>query len=113
MLALPYEHKPGESDLNRQLDVQVVLQGENLLMNAFILKKSIAASFFSSHLLYCHLKTIISTIVIIFPEGNHNDPARVQPALRHQAVLWRTDQLRRGGNTKIYSSIFLSTFIRL
>ena len=28
MLALPYEHKPGESDLNRQLDVQAVLQGE-------------------------------------------------------------------------------------
>ena len=111
MLVLPYEHKPGESDLDRQLDVQVVLQGENLLINAFILKKFITASFSSSHL-HNHNKTNIISIIIIL-EGNHNDPARVQPALWHQAVLWRTDQLRRGGNTKIYSSIFLSTFIRL
>ena len=89
----------------------------NLLANVFILIKFITASFSSSHLLYRHIKTIISTIVIIFPKGDHNDPARVQPALRHQAVLWRTDQLRRGGNTddwqKYTAAAFLSTFIRL
>ena len=87
----------------------------NLLINAFMLMKFITASFSSSHL-HNHNKTNIFSIIII-PEGDHNDPARVQPALRHQAVLWRTDQLRRGGNTddwqKYTATAFSSTFIRL
>ena len=89
----------------------------NFRTNVFILIDFITASFSSSHLLYRYIKTIISTIVIIIPKGDHNDPARVQSALRHKAVLWRTDQLRRGGNTddwqKYTAAAFLSTFIRL
>ena len=87
----------------------------NILINAFMLMKFITASFSYSHL-HNHNKTNIISILIIL-EGNDNDPARVQPALWHQAVLWRTDQLRRGGNTddwqKYAAAAFLSTFIRL
>ena len=77
--------------------------------------KFITASFSSSHL-HNHNKTNIISIIIIL-KGDHNDPARVQPALWHQAVLWRTDQLWRGGNKddwqKYTAAVFLSTFIRL
>ena len=57
---------PGEPDLDRQLDVQVVLQGD------------------------------------------HHDPPRMQPPLRHQTVLRRTHQLRCGET--ISDRIFFSDF---